>query len=117
MIWEAVPDDAFEATWRARAAHLAQGPNRGAFKRIKAPPPPAMQASFGNGPAGASLLLEGQLQGAMRPDAGFFKEGVVAFLEKRKNRCSRGGRRGDPGGSAPHRRPSAVSPPELYRSR
>jgi 2-(1,2-epoxy-1,2-dihydrophenyl)acetyl-CoA isomerase len=28
MIWEAVPDEAFDAHWRARAAHLAQGPTR-----------------------------------------------------------------------------------------
>jgi len=77
MIWEAVPDDAFEATWRARAAHLAQGPTE-AFKRIKA----AMQASFGNG-LQEQLLLEGQLQGQCGQTRDF-KEGVVAFLEKRK---------------------------------
>jgi 2-(1,2-epoxy-1,2-dihydrophenyl)acetyl-CoA isomerase len=77
MIWEAVPDDAFEATWRARAAHLAEGPTE-AFKRIKA----AMQASFGNG-LQEQLLLEGQLQGQCGHTRDF-KEGVVAFLEKRK---------------------------------
>ena len=36
MIWEAVTDDAFDAHWRARAAHLAQGPTKafGAVKRV-----------------------------------------------------------------------------------
>lgn len=77
MIWEAVPDDAFEETWRARAAHLATGPTE-AFKRVKQ----AMQASFGNG-LEAQLLLEGELQGACGQTRDF-KEGVVAFLEKRK---------------------------------
>jgi 2-(1,2-epoxy-1,2-dihydrophenyl)acetyl-CoA isomerase len=77
MIWEAVADDAFEETWRARAAHLASGPTE-AFKRVKQ----AMQASFGNG-LSEQLLLEGQLQGQCG-NTRDFKEGVVAFLEKRK---------------------------------
>jgi 2-(1,2-epoxy-1,2-dihydrophenyl)acetyl-CoA isomerase len=77
MIWEAVADDDFDATWRARALHLASGPTE-AFKRIKA----AMQASFGNS-LSEQLLLEGQLQGQCGHTRDF-KEGVVAFLEKRK---------------------------------
>ena len=77
MIWEAVPDAEFAAVWRARAAHLAQGPTE-AFKRVKA----AMQASFANG-LQEQLLLEGQLQGQCGKTRDF-KEGVVAFLEKRK---------------------------------
>jgi 2-(1,2-epoxy-1,2-dihydrophenyl)acetyl-CoA isomerase len=77
MIWEAVPDAEFEATWQARAAHLVQGPGV-AFKHIKA----AMQASQGNS-LQEQLLLEGALQrecGKTRD----FQEGVMAFVEKRK---------------------------------
>ena len=76
MIWEAVPDAEFEATWRGRAVHLAKGPTE-AFKRVKQ----AMQASFGNS-FDEQLLLEGQLQGACGQTRDF-KEGVMAFLEKR----------------------------------
>jgi 2-(1,2-epoxy-1,2-dihydrophenyl)acetyl-CoA isomerase len=77
MIWEAVPDAEFEARWRARAAHLAQGPTA-AFKRVKT----ALQASFGN-TLNEQLVLEGQLQGQCGQTRDF-KEGVVAFLDKRK---------------------------------
>ncbi|AHM05275.1 Enoyl-CoA hydratase [Roseibacterium elongatum DSM 19469] len=76
MIYEAVADEAFEDHWRARAAYLASGPTE-AFKRVKS----AMQASFGNF-LHEQLLLEGRLQG----DCGKtrdFKEGVLAFLDKR----------------------------------
>jgi len=76
MIWEAVPDDLFETTWQARAAHLASGPTE-AFKRVKQ----VMQASFGNS-LHEQLLLEGQLQGQCGHSRDF-KEGVMAFLEKR----------------------------------
>jgi 2-(1,2-epoxy-1,2-dihydrophenyl)acetyl-CoA isomerase len=76
MIWEAVADDVFEATWRARAAHLASGPTE-AFKRIKQ----ALQASFGNS-LQEQLMLEGQLQGQCGQTRDF-KEGVLAFLDKR----------------------------------
>jgi 2-(1,2-epoxy-1,2-dihydrophenyl)acetyl-CoA isomerase len=76
MIWETVPDDTFEATWRARAAHLANGPTE-AFKRIKQ----VMQASFGN-TLHEQLLLEGQLQGQCGQTRDF-QEGVLAFMEKR----------------------------------
>jgi 2-(1,2-epoxy-1,2-dihydrophenyl)acetyl-CoA isomerase len=76
MIWESVPDDAFEDTWKARAAHLASGPTE-AFKRIKQ----AMTASTGNG-LQEQLMLEGQLQGQCGHTRDF-KEGVLAFIEKR----------------------------------
>lgn len=76
MIWESAPDDEFEALWKARATHLATGPTE-AFKRIKQ----VMRASFGNG-LEAQLHLEGQLQGQCGKSRDF-KEGVVAFLEKR----------------------------------
>ncbi|MBE9635811.1 enoyl-CoA hydratase-related protein [Salipiger mangrovisoli] len=76
MIWEAVPDAEFEAIWRARAAHLAQGPSE-AYARIKR----AIRGAFEKDLDG-QLLLEAQLQGecGMTRD---FKEGVVAFHEKR----------------------------------
>jgi len=76
MIWEAVPDADFAATWQARATHLANGPTE-AFKRIKQ----AMQASWANG-LHEQLLLEGQLQGQCGHTRDF-REGVMAFLEKR----------------------------------
>lgn len=76
MIWEMAPDDDFEALWMARAKHLASGPTE-AFKRIKQ----VMRASTGNG-LEEQLLLEGQLQGQCGKTRDF-KEGVVAFLEKR----------------------------------
>ena len=79
MIWEAVPEAEFESAWRARAEHLATGPTE-AYRKIKK----VMQASAGNS-LEEQLLLEGQLQG----DCGRtrdFKEGVLAFLEKRPAR-------------------------------
>jgi 2-(1,2-epoxy-1,2-dihydrophenyl)acetyl-CoA isomerase len=79
MIWEAVDDEAFEATWRGRARHLAEGPTE-AYRRIKA----ALQASFGNS-LQDQLLLEGQMQGECGRTRDF-KEGVMAFIEKRPAR-------------------------------
>ena len=76
MIWEAVEDDQFEEVWRGRAAHLAAGPTE-AYKRVKQ----ALQASFNNS-LQEQLLLEGQLQGQCGRTRDF-KEGVMAFLEKR----------------------------------
>ncbi|HID67821.1 MAG TPA: 2-(1,2-epoxy-1,2-dihydrophenyl)acetyl-CoA isomerase [Roseibacterium sp.] len=76
MIWEMVPDADFETQWMARAKHLATGPTE-AFKRIKQ----VMRASFGNG-LEEQLLLEGQMQGQCGKSRDF-KEGVIAFLEKR----------------------------------
>jgi 2-(1,2-epoxy-1,2-dihydrophenyl)acetyl-CoA isomerase len=76
MIWEAVPDDGFEAHWRARAAHLASGPTvaYGALKE-------ALRASYGND-LPRQLSLEAELQGRCGRSRDF-REGVLAFLEKR----------------------------------
>ncbi|MAN97885.1 enoyl-CoA hydratase-related protein [uncultured Roseovarius sp.] len=76
MIWEAVADDAFDAHWRARAAKLATGPTQtyGAIKQ-------AIRGTWDN-TLEAQLDLEAKLQGACGQSRDF-KEGVVAFLEKR----------------------------------
>jgi 2-(1,2-epoxy-1,2-dihydrophenyl)acetyl-CoA isomerase len=79
MIWEAVPEEGFEAHWRARAAHLAAGPTI-AYGAVKQ----ALRASFGNDLRG-QLSLEAELQGRCGRTRDF-KEGVLAFLEKRKAR-------------------------------
>ncbi|WP_299818549.1 enoyl-CoA hydratase-related protein [uncultured Jannaschia sp.] len=79
MIWEAVPDEAFAARWMDRARHLATGPGV-AYRNAKR----AIRESYGNG-LDAQLALEARLQG----DAGRsrdFREGVLAFLEKRPAR-------------------------------
>jgi 2-(1,2-epoxy-1,2-dihydrophenyl)acetyl-CoA isomerase len=77
MIWEAVPDNAFDAHWRARAAHLANGPTV-AYRHVKE----ALRASWDNS-LSEQLDLEARLQGACG-ETRDFKEGVLAFLEKRK---------------------------------
>lgn len=76
MIWEAVDDDGFDAHWRARAAQLAKGPTQtyGAIKQ-------AIRGSWDNTLEG-QLDLEARLQGECGQSRDF-KEGVVAFLEKR----------------------------------
>ncbi|QFS82488.1 1,2-epoxyphenylacetyl-CoA isomerase [Roseivivax sp. THAF40] len=76
MIWEAVPDDQFDAQWKARAAHLSKGPTA-AYQKVKT----AMHASFEND-LEAQLALEAKLQGECGKTRDF-KEGVVSFLEKR----------------------------------
>jgi len=76
MIWEAVPADAFEAHWRARAAKLAEGPTA-AYARVKK----ALRASYDNDING-QLELEAKLQGECGKTRDF-REGVMAFLEKR----------------------------------
>ncbi len=76
MIWEAVADDEFVGQWKARATHLAKGPTA-SYANAKQ----AIRQSWENG-FDAQLELEARLQG----DCGKtrdFKEGVVAFLEKR----------------------------------
>jgi 2-(1,2-epoxy-1,2-dihydrophenyl)acetyl-CoA isomerase len=76
MIYEAVADVDFEHHWRARAMHLAQGPTL-AYRAIKQ----ALRSSLDRDLA-AQLELEAKLQaecGATRD----FREGVIAFLEKR----------------------------------
>ncbi len=76
MIYETVPAPAFEAHWRARAAHLAAGPTE-AYRCVKT----AMRMSYDN-TLDAQLMLEAQLQGQCGRTRDF-KEGVVAFMEKR----------------------------------
>lgn len=76
LIWEAVEDAGFEAQWRARAAHLATGPTQ-AFARIKQ----AMRESLANS-LDEQLMLEARLQGECGRTRDF-REGVVAFLDKR----------------------------------
>jgi len=79
MIYEVVADDAFTAHWQARAAHLASGPTA-AYRGVKT----AIRASFAND-LETQLALEARLQGACGQTHDF-KEGVIAFLEKRPAR-------------------------------
>ncbi len=76
MIWEAVPDAEFADHWQARAAHLAKGPTV-AYRQLKQ----AIRASWSND-YDRQLDLEAELQGVCGTTRDF-KEGVVAFLEKR----------------------------------
>lgn len=76
MIWEAVPDVDFEATWKSRAAHLANGPTAAYFEAKN-----AIRASFENS-LEDQLALEAKLQGKCGKTRDF-KEGVLAFLDKR----------------------------------
>jgi len=79
MIWECVADEAFEATWRAQAMQIAEGPTL-AFRHLKR----ALRESHANN-LDAQLALEARLQaecGASRD----FVEGVTAFLQKRPAR-------------------------------
>ncbi|SLN14944.1 1,2-epoxyphenylacetyl-CoA isomerase [Roseovarius litorisediminis] len=76
MIWESVEDDAFDGKWRARATHLAKGPTL-AYGHVKQ----AIRGSWDNG-FDTQLDFEAKLQGACGKSRDF-KEGVVAFLEKR----------------------------------
>lgn len=77
MIWEAVPDADFAAHWQGRAAHLAEGPTA-AYRAVKQ----AMRGSYARDLAG-QLATEAELQGALGATRDF-REGVLAFLEKRK---------------------------------
>ena len=76
LIWEAVADDAFDAHWRKRAAHLANGPTHAfaAMKRV-------IRASWGND-FNDQLMLEAEEQGTCGHSRDF-KEGVLAFMQKR----------------------------------
>lgn len=76
MIYEAIPDADFATYWQARAAHLAQGPTL-AYRAVKQ----AIRASFSND-LDEQLALEAKLQGTCGQTRDF-KEGVIAFLEKR----------------------------------
>ena len=76
MIWEAVPDDAFADHWYARAVKLASGPTI-AYRNVKK----ALRGSLDNS-VSQQLTLEAKLQGECG-NTRDFKEGVIAFLEKR----------------------------------
>lgn len=76
MIWEAVADAEFDAHWRAKAAQLAQGPTV-AYAAAKK----AIRGSWDNG-FEEQLTLEAQEQGICGKSRDF-KEGVLAFTEKR----------------------------------
>ena len=75
MIYEAVPQDEFEAHWRARATHLALGPTV-AYQNIKQ----ALRASIGN-TLQEQLTLEAHLQDSCGKTRDF-KEGTTALLNK-----------------------------------
>ena len=79
MIWETAPRESFEALWMARARALANGPTV-AYRNIRR----ALRDSLSN-PLDAQLELEAQLQ-AESGKTRDFKEGVLAFLEKRPAR-------------------------------
>lgn len=76
MIWEAVPDDMFHETWRARAKQLAEGPTA-AYAAIKQ----VIRGSWDNG-FEDQIALEARAQGNCGKSRDF-KEGVLAFTEKR----------------------------------
>ncbi len=76
MIYEAVPDAEFDTHWRARAGVLAAGPTV-AYRAVKQ----AIRASYAND-LDAQLALEARLQG-MCGATDDFREGVMAFLQKR----------------------------------
>lgn len=76
MIWEAVPDDGFADHWYGRADKLAKGPTA-AYAHVKQ----AIRGSFDN-TLDEQLALEAKLQGECGKTRDF-KEGVLAFLEKR----------------------------------
>ncbi|MBU2982444.1 enoyl-CoA hydratase/isomerase family protein [Lentibacter algarum] len=77
LIWEHVADEAFEAHWRGRAAHLADGPTE-AYRRTAK----ALRASLDNN-LSEQLTMEAREQGKAGKTRDF-KEGVLAFLDKRK---------------------------------
>ena len=79
MIWQAVPDAEFDAVVSARAATLAAGPTT-AYRLIRQ----AMHASASNDLA-TQLDLEARLQGEAAATRDF-REGVLAFHEKRPPR-------------------------------
>ena len=76
LIWEHVPDADFAQHWWGRARHLASGPSE-AYRGVKE----AIRGAWGNG-LEEQLALEARVQGRMGGTRDF-KEGVVAFAEKR----------------------------------
>lgn len=77
MIYEAIPAADFERHWQNRAATLAMGPTE-TYAHLKT----ALRASFDNS-LEDQLGLEAKLQG-LCGETRDFKEGVMAFLEKRE---------------------------------
>lgn len=77
LIWQAVDDDDYEAVVRDVVASLAAGPT-GGYAKTKL----ALNSSFGNS-LDAQLDLERDLQSAASR-SNDYREGVTAFLEKRK---------------------------------
>ena len=76
MIWEAVPEDDFETQWRSRASKLANGPTV-AYSNTKKAMRSGLDKSMGE-----HLFYESRLQGQCGKTRDF-KEGVIAFVEKR----------------------------------
>jgi len=76
MIYEVVPAPDFAAHWQDRAQQLAAGPTL-AFRHLKT----ALAATWGHD-LEQQLALEGELQGLCGKSRDF-REGVVAFLDKR----------------------------------
>lgn len=76
LIWASIPDERFAEEWQARAAQLAKGPTLayGAIKR-------ALRGSM-TADLDSQLDTEARLQGEMGATRDF-REGVMAFLEKR----------------------------------
>jgi 2-(1,2-epoxy-1,2-dihydrophenyl)acetyl-CoA isomerase len=79
MIWEAVDETRFADAWWTRARTLAAGPTA-TYRNIKR----AIRAGLSND-LEAQLLLEAELQGELGQTHDF-REGVLAFLEKRDAR-------------------------------
>ncbi|QFT60229.1 1,2-epoxyphenylacetyl-CoA isomerase [Sulfitobacter sp. THAF37] len=77
MIWAAVPDADFDTRWKQSAAQLAKGPTA-AYAAAKQ----AIRGSWDN-PFEDQLTQEAELQGHCG-NTRDFKEGVLAFVEKRK---------------------------------
>ncbi|MDT0684118.1 enoyl-CoA hydratase-related protein [Roseicyclus sp. F158] len=76
MIWEAVPEESFAEFWWSRARQLATGPTA-AYRAIKT----AFREGLANDLPG-QLAVEARLQGECGRTRDF-REGVMAFLEKR----------------------------------
>ncbi len=76
MIWEAIAEVDFDHHWRARAAHLANGPTA-AYRAVKR----SLREGYSND-LSTQLELEAELQGSLGQSHDF-REGVTAFLEKR----------------------------------
>ena len=72
----ALTRDVSNGIWQARASHLANGPTQ-TYQHVKT----AIHASYDND-LDRQLALEAKLQGKCGQTRDF-KEGVVAFLEKR----------------------------------